>query len=958
MARQANTMFPGKSGCSPPCEDLDDVANIPDAYQKRAGGQGRFTFENMRRTVASRLHWKKGKIGNHRQKTRLEERSKSPAAACEMVEDTQKDMDESTPTSRDSQPTVPSKNNIVGMDNDIFSQNQEKHFPAGILRHTDIYSGTSPTDAEAQIKEYLSNLRDNELGAITRFYRQRLVDAIEDFIEGVALALLNENIISSQGYQLIKQQIHEGDHTKATNDLLNDVLKSDVKAGRVLWEIFVKMQSTKPKLRGILTEIQGKGCNLPKEARWSSIESKVPSNLEGIHRLHKETLLKQRRTAIAANEPDAISAPDEYIDLHVISSPRQRSLVEHEQLSRGKEHEKWQKQHIKEALEKVRIHELFRSSFGGTSLSGTSVLTGVAGIGKTSMVHKIVHDWAAGEIYQQFNFVFLFKFRELNAVTKRTSLNQMVTSLYPYLQNYIQDVWKEPKNILILFDGLDEFKETIDFSDRQRNTATEYYCFDTDCLCEISDIVRCLVQEKLLKSCSVLITSRPTELESLDQAKVNLWAEILGFFKEERITFFQKFFGKKEIADEVFAYVEQNNILYTLCFSPCYCWVICSTLKPHFATAEKNKSSLPKTITHLFSCYVASLLTRWGCDKENRRELLLKIGAMAYEGITKKKLVFYKDDFSRHGFEPSQFTSGFMMEILQEDSSSKVAVYTFPHLTIQEFLGALSVLLNKSPEDIKSILNEAYSNSDGRYEIFLRFLIGLSAKDSAQPLATDLCNFPIHSTRQVNVWLREHLEDDFKKLHGEGSKKKLLNTLYLLFESQDTQLMREIFDSMRTTDLGGVRLSVLDCSVLATVLEPSEIIEELNMVYCYMDSEHVQKLLPVFQKCKILRLNDNALEDSGVQQLLTILESTNCKLETLELANNKLTDACIEGLCMTLYKNRSLKHLKLYSSEQVRARWNVFSRESDRQVKKLAQKRNIEILTCSDRPINKMQTEI
>ncbi|GCB82230.1 hypothetical protein scyTo_0021563 [Scyliorhinus torazame] len=327
-----------------------------------------------------------------------------------------------------------------------------------------------------------------------------------------------------------------------------------------------------------------------------------------------------------------------------------------------------------------------------------------------------------------------------------------------------------------------------------------------DCQCEFSDIVRCLAQEKLLKSCSVLITSRSIALESLVQAEVNLWAEILGFFKEERTSFFQKSFGKNEIADEVFAYVEQNNILFTLCFSPCYCWVICSLLKSHFAIAEKNKSSLPKTITHLFSCYVASLLKRWGCDKQNRREPLLKIGAMAYEGITKKRLIFYKDDFSCHGLKPSEFTSGCMMEILQKDSSSKVAVHTFPRLTIQEFLAALSVLLNKSPEDIKSILNEAYSNSDGRYQIFLRFLIGLSAKISAQPLETDLGNFPIHSTRQVNGWPRERLEDDFKNVHGEDSKKTLFNTFYLLFESQDTPLMQGRFDSMRTTDLGCVRL--------------------------------------------------------------------------------------------------------------------------------------------------------
>ncbi|XP_067835738.1 NACHT, LRR and PYD domains-containing protein 3-like [Heptranchias perlo] len=773
------------------------------------------------------------------------------------------------------------------------------------------------------------------------------------------------------------------------------------------------------------TQTLGEGSLRPTQVQYI--------NLQKIHNEHKETLRKQcEKLIVEPGDNEGIVSLDRYTDLKIISSPRQRSLLEHELLSRGAEHEKWQKLNVQQLLEKIRIDQLFRSSFGRTSLCGTSVVTGVAGIGKTTMVQKIVHDWAAGKIYQQFNFVFLFKFRELNVKGKRTSLNRMVLDSYPYFQKHLQNVWEEPNNILIIFDGLDEFEETIDFTDQHRNAATEYKCFDPECRCEVSDIVRCLVQGKVLKGCSVLITSRPIGLELLDQAKVDLWVEILGFFEEERGEYFRRFFGNQELADEVFAYVKQNDILYTLCFNPCYCRIICSTLEPLFKRGKGFEAPLPKTVSDLFSNYIASLLNRWGCSVENRGVLLQKIGAMAYEGVCKKKLVFYADDFRRHHLEPSQFTSGFMMEILDEDPSSKAAVHTFPHLTIQEFLAALSFLLKSPPEGIKTILNKAYGNSGGRFEIFLRFLIGLSSSSSAQQLQEKLGLFLESSTLQVKDWLKAQLEEDFKNVHSEWRKRKLLNTFYLLYESQDRKLMREIIGSKNTTDFSGVPLNLMDCRVLATVLEPCEMIEELNLVYCGIEDDQIQRILPVLHKCKTLSyfktanpdselkhhhqqsagkqssrgftpyltvlhliqgkpssgrftpyrtvlhlilikqssrrftpyltassliqlststatfrdlLTDNNLKDSGVIRLWEALEKPDCKIETLELNNNRLTDVCIEGLCSALEGNQSLSALDLNSDVNIRERANCFTFSSFSQLENLvAQRKNLKLI--------------
>ncbi|XP_062895422.1 NACHT, LRR and PYD domains-containing protein 3-like [Mobula hypostoma] len=151
---------------------------------------------------------------------------------------------------------------------------------------------------------------------------------------------------------------------------------------------------------------------------------------------------------------------DRYAELTVISTVRDRRLVEHELLARGRDHEEWREMHLCGKLEKIRTDQFFQSSFSGNkSNSGSSAaVAGVSGIGKTTMVRKIVYDWATGKIYQQFQIVFSFKFRDLNAINQRTNLRELILDQYPYFRNSLREVWKNPERLLFIFDGLDEFK--------------------------------------------------------------------------------------------------------------------------------------------------------------------------------------------------------------------------------------------------------------------------------------------------------------------------------------------------------------------------------------------------------------------------------------------------------------------------------------------------------------------
>ncbi|GCC20722.1 hypothetical protein chiPu_0019289 [Chiloscyllium punctatum] len=243
--------------------------------------------------------------------------------------------------------------------------------------------------------------------------------------------------------------------------------------------------------------------------------------------------------------------------------------------------------------------------------------------------------------------------------------------------------------LLFIFDDLNEFKDSIDFSDIRRNIEPQFMCTDPESWCEVSDIVYSLIQHKLLPGCSVLVTSCLTASHLLEKAGISVWAEILGFVGDERNRYFNRFFEEQMVAAAVFRHVEENEILYTMSYNPSYCWILSLSLGRFFTEKDRKQQKVPRTITQLYSYYIYNILQNHGQEIEDPHDVLLKLGEMAFTGASEKKIVFRNGDLIQYIQQPSQFLSGFMMEFLEGDDSVYSAVYTFPHLTIQEFVAAL-----------------------------------------------------------------------------------------------------------------------------------------------------------------------------------------------------------------------------------------------------------------------------
>ncbi|XP_072006090.1 NACHT, LRR and PYD domains-containing protein 1b allele 2-like isoform X1 [Engystomops pustulosus] len=642
----------------------------------------------------------------------------------------------------------------------------------------------------------------------------------------------------------------------------------------------------------------------------------LPPELRDIQNSHKEYLFEKTKKLIE-NSPLEGKISARCLDLITYSAHYSSRCFENELLETVVKHEK--------KLDKsIFPNEFFHRSWRSRPVPHMVLVVGVPGIGKTFMMQKFVYDWVKGDLYQRFSFVFFFTFRELNRLEK-VSLESMILHHYPYLEEKLGNILEEPEQILFIFDGLDESNHTIDF-------ASHDLCPDPKQTGPCGQIVVSLVRKSLLNGCSVLITSRPIRLRYIDCDVFQRMVEIIGFSKYEQQIYFRHIFSK--LADKVFNYVKQNTFSM-FCYFPSYCWIICTVLSKinQKTSIDQEVSSLPKTVTQLFAIFVNSILSNQILDKSDTQKLLRSMGWMAEYGVMNRTIIFDDRDLeSFHVDNKSKLLSSSLIE------SNKDVTYSFLHLAVQEFFSALVHYVDYSPEKLQNSLKRATSFHDGRGEMFLCFLCGLSDASTRSILTGYLDTQADQASKDVMTWLK-NLVNKEQLMGSIKERQHLRKTFFYFVEAQNKTLVRESLQSVKKIDFSGVSMSSVDCTVLAFIMESCTHIEELNLSLCSLDPEKIGTLVPVMHNLQKLSLAQNYMESTSCIQLASVirnnpslrildltcnrlygphlsdlmesLSSPACKIEELHLAVNIIPDTSCIYLASGIRNNPSLKILNL-----------------------------------------------
>ncbi|XP_068108198.1 NACHT, LRR and PYD domains-containing protein 3-like isoform X2 [Hyperolius riggenbachi] len=773
-----------------------------------------------------------------------------------------------------------------------------------------------------------------ELRKISEYFRDDLIYLMETVDTEKLFSHLNRWIaLDVEHYMNLKKQcgIFAG-------ILLEDIMEHGRDGVIHFWESLYVLQNEDdphPNLLSVLGELSQGGITLEQILLDEDGHSLSPP-LKDIQETHKKLLFEETGKMVENAPPgtnlrkQSFHISERYVDLVVTSGGDSRTCSKDQFLRTGGKHEYYM-QGVQGGLERIGLNKLFSWCHRNGSLPHAVMVSGVPGIGKSTLLQNFVFRWVTGKLYQRFAFVFFFKFRQLKEY-RDVSLEEMILHKYPYLESHLENILEDPEKLLFIFDGLDESSSPIDFRSSE-------LCGDTKWKTKLPVIVTSLLKQSLLKGCYMLMTTRPAKQETTDIHVFQRITEIKGFSSKEKQMYFDSFFENKEISRRVFMHVQENDSLYTFCYIPAYCWILCTVLSMHFRAQPKTgqvmSSPLPTTVTQLFVAYVANILANHSQATSDARQFLRSIGQMAQHGITNRILLFDQRDLVSFNVDTSSLL--FSNFIIESRDHSKVT-FSFLHLTFQEFFAALAYYLEDSPEKIKIVFENCRKFHDGYDHMILHFLCGLSDSSTWSFLNKYLKRSNPQVSKEVITWLQTMVPVIKRKQKDSEDKKECMQVLAYIFETRNKFLVYQCLGSGNTFEFSELYLTPLDCTVLAFTLGSCKEIECLDIDFCYIHTEGLVRLAPFLHTIKDLSLRNNRLTHTscttlacavsscrslryldvsrnnlagpGLKDLVTAVSALSCQIEHLLLQQLKLTDEYAEVL-FSLGENQNLKKLDL-----------------------------------------------
>uniref|UniRef100_A0A8C5DW13 Protein NLRC3-like n=1 Tax=Gouania willdenowi TaxID=441366 RepID=A0A8C5DW13_GOUWI len=684
----------------------------------------------------------------------------------------------------------------------------------------------------------------------------------------------------------------------------------------------------------------------------SKLKKKFQCVSEGVAKAGSPTLLKEIYTELYITEGGGGEVNQEHEVIQIETASRRSDTAERA----------------------ITLEELFKAPPGRPRPIRTVMTKGVAGIGKTLLTHKFTVDWAEDKAQQEVHFTFPLTFRELNVLRGRSfSLVGLVDHFFSGSKEAgicsFQDFL-----VLFILDGLDECRLPLDFLSTQTLT-------DVSESTSVEVLLINLIRGELLPSARLWITTRPAAANQIPPECVDMVTEVRGFTDPQKEEYFRRRSTDEEQVSRIMSHITTCRSLHIMCHIPLFCWITATVLEDMLKSREKGE--LPRTLTQIYSHYVvlqnkvkmvkfdggAATDQHWSPQS---REMMESLGKLAFEQLQKGNLIFYESDLTECGMDlrAASVCSGVFTQVFREESSLyQDKVFTFIHLSLQEFLAALHVhqtfisskvnLLEHQPQNKslmllfqKPILNllhqsavdEALRSPNGHLDLFLRFLLGLSLPTNQRLLQGLLTQ--TGSDSQTNQRTVKYIKE---KLSESLSTERSINLFHCLNELNDRSLLEEIQQSMRSGRLSRQRLSPAQWSALVFILLSSqEHLDVFDLKSFSPSEEAFLKLLPVIKaskkaeyvtlehvfnsvtdkhlfcglserscaalssvlssqssSVKHLDLSNNDLQDSGVKLLCEGLKSPHCKLDYLSLSGCVITEVGGASLAAALSSNSS-----------------------------------------------------
>ncbi|CAH7081808.1 Nlrc5 [Phodopus roborovskii] len=552
----------------------------------------------------------------------------------------------------------------------------------------------------------------------------------------------------------------------------------------------------------------------------------------------------------------------------------------------------------------VSIQDLF--NFKAPKGPRVTVLLGKAGMGKTTLAHRLCWRWANGQV-DHFQALFLFEFRRLNMITHLLTLPQLLFDLYLSPESDSDAVFQYLKEnahqVLLIFDGLDEALHSSSKGADNAGSALNLF----------SDLCR----GTLLPGCWVMATSRPGKLPACvptEATMVYMWG-FDGLRVEKYISHFFSDLPSQELA---LAEMRTNERLRGMCAVPALCQVACFCLRHLLPRSPPGQSTaLLPTVTQLYLQMVKTFSHSGTLPATS----LLGLGKVAFRGLDTGKVIFSIEDIPSPLMAFGSVHSLLTSFCIHTSTGHQEIGYAFIHLSLQEFFAALYLMASDTID--KNTLTY-YVTLNSHWILRTKARLGLSdhLPMFLAGLASHTCHaFLCHLSQQDEAWVGSRQAAVVQVLRKLGSRKltgpKMIELYHCVAETQELELVRFIAQSLPfQLSFHNFPLTRADLAALANILEHKTVPIHLDFDGCPLEphcpealvgcgqvenlsfksrkcgnafAEALGRSLPTMGSLKMLGLTGSKITARGISHLIQALPLCS-QLEELSLHDNQLKD--------------------------------------------------------------------
>nr|XP_012308606.1 MHC class II transactivator isoform X4 [Aotus nancymaae] len=434
---------------------------------------------------------------------------------------------------------------------------------------------------------------------------------------------------------------------------------------------------------------------------------------------------------------------------------------------------------------------------------------GKAGQGKSCWAGAVSRAWACGRL-PQYDFVFSVPCHCLNRPGDAYRLQDLLFSLGPRPlvadDEVFSHILKRPDRVLFILDAFEELETQEGFLHSTCGPAPAEPC-------SLRGLLAGLFQRKLLRGCTLLLTTRPRGRLTQSLSKADALFELSGFSMEQAQAYVMRYFecsGKTEHQDRALALLRDRPFLLSHGHSPTLCQAVCQLSEALLELGED--AELPSTLTGL---YVGLL---GPAAHDGPPGALAELAKLAWELGRRHQSALREDHFPSADVRTWAVAKG----LVRHPPGATASELAFCSFLLQCFLGATWLALSCEIKDKELPQYLALTPRKKRpYDNWLegvpRFLAGLIFQPPTRCLGALVGPSAAALADRKQKVLAKYL----KRLQpGTLRARQLLELLHCAHEAEEAGIWRHVVQELPTRlSFLGTRLTPPDAHVLGKALE-------------------------------------------------------------------------------------------------------------------------------------------